>query len=75
MRLTTFVLATELVWITTAQAAVVQAAVVQAAVVQSAVVQSAVMEPGPLKDTLPAALKACAERMISVFENESTALQ
>jgi chitosanase len=65
MRLTTFVLATELVWITTAQAAVVQ----------TAVDQSAVMEPGPLKDTLPAALKACAERMISVFENESTALQ
>ena len=55
MRLTAFVLATDLLWITTAQAAV--------------------MEPGALRDTLPAALKSCAERMISVFENETTSLQ
>jgi len=57
MRLTTFVFATDLLWITTT------------------VAQAAVMEPGALKDTLPAALKSCAERMISVFENESTSLK
>jgi chitosanase len=55
MRLTAFVLATDLLWITTAQAAV--------------------MEPGALRDTLPAALKSCAERMISVLENETTSLK
>ncbi|PYK31562.1 MAG: chitosanase [Verrucomicrobia bacterium] len=57
MRLTTFVFATDLLWITTT------------------VAQAAVMEPVALKDTLPAALKSCAERMISVFENESTSLK
>jgi chitosanase len=57
MRLTTFVLATDLLWIATA------------------VAQAAVMEPGALRETLPAAWKSCAERMISVFENESTSLQ
>jgi chitosanase len=41
--------------------------------VTTAVAQA--LNTGPAVDTLPPALKSCAEQMISVFENESTSLR
>ena len=43
--------------------------------VTAAAACAAVAEAHAMRDTSPAALKSCAEQMISVFENESTSLK